>query len=112
MKAVSIILLSLLLVTGCSTMTTEEKDNKRAELDEMASKTIAGLLEQDPGLQAKMDESRGHGVANMKLTKVPIVGAGGGEGVFFDKETGKRTYFTVSRLDLGGGRHLPALPGC
>jgi len=103
MKAVSIILLSLLLVTGCSTMTTEEKDNKRAELDEMASKTIAGLLEQDPGLQAKMDESRGHGVANMKLTKVPIVGAGGGEGVFFDKETGKRTYFTVSRLDLGGG---------
>jgi hypothetical protein len=103
MKAVSFILLSLLLVTGCSTMTTEERDSKRAELDEMASKAIAGLLEQDPGLKTKMDESLGYAVANMKLTKVPIVGAGGGEGVFFDKETKKRTYFTVSRFDLGGG---------
>jgi len=103
MKAVNFILLSLLLVSGCSTMTTEEKDSKRAELDEMAEKAIAGLLEQDPGLKTKMDESLGYAVANMKLTKVPIVGAGGGEGVFYDKETGKRTYFTVSRLDLGGG---------
>ena len=103
MKAVSFILLSLLLVTGCSTMTTEEKDAKRTELDEMASKAIAGLLEKDPGLKTKMDESLGYAVANMKLTKVPIVGGGGGEGVFVDKKTNKRTYFTVKRFDLGGG---------
>ena len=69
-------------------MTTEEKDNKRAELDDMAS-----LLAQDPVLKVKMDESLGCAVANMKLTKVPIVGAGVGEGVFLDKETGKTYIF-------------------
>ncbi len=88
MKTVSFVLLGLLLVTGCSIMTTEEKDNKRAELDDMAS-----LLAQDPVLKVKMDESLGCAVANMKLTKVPIVGAGVGEGVFLDKETGKTYIF-------------------
>lgn len=28
---------------------------------------------------------------------------GGGEGVFVNKKTNKRTYFTVSRFDIGGG---------
>ena len=96
-------LFTLLFVTGCSTMTTEERDAKRAELDEMAKKAIAGLIEQDPSIKTKMDESLGYAVANMKLTKVPIVGAGGGEGVFVDKQTQQRIYFNVSRLDLGGG---------
>jgi len=39
----------------------------------------------------------------MKVTKVPIVGAGGGEGVLFIKENNQRIYFTVSRFDIGGG---------
>ena len=93
----------ILVLSACSSMTVSERETKRGELDEMASKAIAGLLEQDPGLKAKMDESLGYAVANMKLTKVPIVGAGGGEGVFFQKENNKRMYFTVNRLDLGGG---------
>lgn len=42
----------------------------------MAEKTIAGLIKQDPSLQQKLDESLGYAVANMKVTKVPIVGAG------------------------------------
>lgn len=74
-------------------MTTEERGAKRAELDEMAQKAIAGLIEQDPSIKTKMDESLGYAVANMKLTKVPIVGAGGGEGVFVDKHTQQRIYF-------------------
>ena len=39
-------------------------------------------------------------VANMRVTKVPIIGAGG---VHVNKETGQRTYFIVSRFDIGGG---------
>ena len=103
MRAVSTILLMLFFLTACSSMTTQERDAKRSEIDEMADKAIAGLLEQDPSLKAKMDESLGYAVANMKLTKVPLVGAGGGEGVFLNKQTQQRKYFTVSRLDLGGG---------
>jgi len=84
-------------------MTTAEKNTKRSQLDEMAATAIAGLVEQDATLLQKMDDSLGYAVANMKVTKVPVVGAGGGEGVFVNKKTGKRIYFTVSRFDIGGG---------
>ena len=93
----------LLATAGCSTMTTAERVQKRSELDAMAEAAIAGLIEQDPGIKTAIDQSLGYAVANMKLTKVPVVGAGGGEGVFINRKTQQRTYFTVSRFDLGGG---------
>jgi len=103
MRAIYISILTLLITAGCSTMTLEEKESKRAEIDEMADKAIAGLIEQDESIKTKLDESLAYAVANMKLTKVPIVGAGGGEGVFVDRETQQRIYFNVTRLDIGGG---------
>jgi len=102
-KSLALLMLMLLLISGCSSMTTTEREQKRVELDAMAEAAIAGLIEQDPGIKTEIDQSLGYAVANMKLTKVPVVGAGGGEGVFVDKQTGLRTYFTVSRLDIGGG---------
>ena len=101
--SLSLVLALLLVVAGCATMTSDEKEQKRAELDAMAEAAIAGLVEQDSGIKTEIDESLGYAVANMKLTKVPVVGAGGGEGVIFNKATQQRTYITVSRLDIGGG---------
>ena len=103
MKAANLILLSLFLVAGCSSMSVSERETKRGQLDEMAATAIAGLVEQDATLQQKLDDSLGYAVTNMKVTKVPVVGAGGGEGVFVNKKTSKRIYFTVSRFDIGGG---------
>ena len=94
---------SIILISACSSMTTAEKNNKRNELNTMVATTIEGLKEITPGLQKELDDSLAYGVANMKLTKVPIVGAGGGEGVLFIKENDQRVYFTVGRFDLGGG---------
>ena len=98
-----LLIVMLSVVSGCSTMTATEKEQKRSELDTMAEKAIAGLIEQDAGIKMKLDESLGYAVANMKLTKVPIVGAGGGEGVFVDSKSQQRIYFNVTRLDIGGG---------
>lgn len=78
-------------------------EDKRQELNTVAETTIKGLLIKDESLQEKLDNALAYGVANMKVTKVPMVGAGGGEGVFVIKENNQRTYFTVSRLDIGGG---------
>ena len=104
MKKILLLLLTLTFVlAGCSTMTVAEKEQKRNELDAMAEKTIAGLIEQDGKVKTEIDESVGYAVANMKLTKVPIVGAGGGEGVSFNKHKKDPIYFTVNRFDLGGG---------
>jgi len=93
----------LFILSGCSSMSETEINQKRSELDEMAETAIAGLIKQDSAIQQELDKSLGYAVANMKLTKVPIVGAGGGEGVFYIKETQQRIYFTVSRFDIGGG---------
>ena len=104
MKKTPILLLSLLFViTACSSLSVSERETKRNQLDEMAATAIASLVEQDSTLQQKIDNSLGYSVANMKVTKVPVVGAGGGEGVFVNKKTNKRIYFTVSRFDIGGG---------
>lgn len=103
MKKLIVFTYLLLALIACSSMTVSERETKRGELDDMAAKTIAGLVEDDETLQQKVDDSPGYAVANMKVTKVPIVGAGGGEGVFVNQKTNKRTYFTVSRLDVGGG---------
>ena len=102
-KTHALLICLLFVVTGCSTMTVAEKDQKRSDLDAMAETAIAGLIEQDANIKTEMDKSIGYAVANMKIVKVPIVGAGGGEGVFVNKKTNKRTYFTVKRLDIGGG---------
>ena len=99
----SLLILLVFFIAGCSSMTVLEKDQKRGELDEMAATAIAGLIEQDQSIKAEIDQSLGYAVANMKLTKIPIVGAGGGEGVFIDQKTQQRVYFTVSRFDIGGG---------
>jgi hypothetical protein len=84
-------------------MTAAEKEQKRSSLDQMASTAITALTEKDPEIQTRINNSLAYAVANMKVTKVPIVGAGGGEGVFIDNSTQHRTYFTVSRFDVGGG---------
>lgn len=100
-------LMALLLLfagaTACSTMTATEKEQKRNALDQMANTTAAALNENNPEIQTKIKNAFAYSVANMKQTKAPIVGAGGGEGVFIDKKTQQHTYFTVSRFDVGGG---------
>jgi len=88
---------------GCAALTQSEIKVRQETLDTMAAKAIEGLIKEDPALQAELDDAVGYAVANMKVTKVPIVGAGGGEGVLVDTRTGERRYFTVSRLDIGGG---------
>ena len=93
----------LFVITACSSMSVSERETKRSQLDEMAATAITGLVEQDATLQQKIENSLGYAIANMKVTKVPVVGAGGGEGVFVNKKTGKHLYFTVSRFDIGGG---------
>jgi hypothetical protein len=104
MKKLRFLLIGVLLfATGCSTMTATEKEQKRSEIDAMAKKAVAGLIEKDAAVQTEMDASLAYAVANMKVTKVPIFGAGGGEGVLVNKKTQQRIYFTVSRLDIGGG---------
>lgn len=103
LRSITLMLGLLMMLGGCAALTQSEIEQKRETLDTMAAKAIEGLIAQDPALQAELDKAVGYAVANMKLTKVPVVGVGGGEGVLVDTRTKERRYFTVSRFDLGGG---------
>jgi lipid-binding SYLF domain-containing protein len=39
----------------------------------------------------------------MKVTKIPVVGAGSGLGVVVDRRTDTRSYLKISRFEIGGG---------
>lgn len=98
------LVLTTCLVVSCSStyrsMTVEEK---RAYVDELEETTLAELVEMHPEAQADFDRSVGYAVVANRVAKVPLVGAGEGLGVVFDRETERRTYLRVGRLDVGGG---------
>jgi len=103
MKLFTLSILSILLLVGCSTMSLDEKNSQRAEIDKMAMQTIATLIKEDPSIQKNLDTAVAYAVINWKVTKIPLVGAGGGNGLIVNKKTGKHTYVNVSRFDIGGG---------
>lgn len=69
----------------------------------MADRAVAELVRSDPSIQKELDGSVGYVVADMKLTKVPVIGAGGGKGLLVERATGEHVYYTISRFDIGGG---------
>ena len=88
---------------GCTALSVEERDARRAELDAMADTTIETLLETKPQSREVLDRSLGYIVIDMKVTKIPMVGAGSGLGVVVDRRTNTRSYLKVSRFEVGGG---------
>ena len=99
----SIVVFVLIALYGCATLSPEEKEAKRTELNEMSEKAVATLLDTKPHLQEIFDKSVGHVVIDMAVTKIPWFGAGNGLGVVVDKRSNTRSYIKVSRFEVGGG---------
>lgn len=97
------ITLALTLLNGCATLSADEQQEKRNELNAMGDSTIATLLETRPEARELLEQCIGYAVIKMKVTKIPIFGAGGGFGVVRDERTGTRSYIKVSRFEVGGG---------
>jgi len=93
----------LLLLTACASLSNEELAEKRGALDTMGEEAVARLIEQSPELKSVFDDALGYLVADMKVTKVPVVGGGAGKGVVVDQRDGSRKYIQVARFDVGGG---------
>ncbi|NCF62970.1 MAG: hypothetical protein GWP58_08975 [Gammaproteobacteria bacterium] len=95
--------LVLFVLHGCASMSPEEQEAKRVELDKMGDETIAALLEKHPEAQEALELALGYVVIDLTATKIPVFGAGGGSGVIVDKRSGRKSYVKVSRFEVGGG---------
>jgi len=97
------IVLVVTLLNACATLSADEQQEKRTELNEMSDKAIATLLETRPETAELLEQCLGYAVIKMQITKIPVFGAGGGYGVVKDERTGIRSYIKVSRFEIGGG---------
>jgi lipid-binding SYLF domain-containing protein len=102
LRSALVAFLTVLLI-GCASLSPEERAAKRAELDAMTDATIESLLATTPAARDLLDRSAGYMVLDMKVTKIPVFGAGKGFGVVVDRGTKSRTYLEVSRFEVGGG---------
>ena len=98
-----ILILGTFFFTACSQLSLEEKKSKRHAMDEIAKTTIETLIEDDPDIKTALENAKGYMVVNWNVTKVPIVGGGGGNGVVVDNRNDERIYINVKRFDIGGG---------
>jgi len=96
-------LLVALALQACTSIPVEQRPDKRAELDRIADETIALMIEEDPGLQQKLDASAGYFVSQVSAATVAVIGGGQGIGVLVDQQNGDRSYLNVKRFDLGAG---------
>lgn len=101
--AVALVGVLATLLVGCAASPPQDRDQQRSALDAMADETVETLLEGQPGARDVLDGSVGYLVIDMKVTKIPVFGAGNGLGVVVDRRTDTRAYLKVTRFDIGGG---------
>lgn len=99
----AILTLTILVLTSCSQLSLEEKSSKRDSIDKMAQNTIENLIKKESNINHALEKAKGYMVVNWKVTKVPVVGAGSGEGIVVDSRDNHRVYIKVRRFDIGGG---------
>ena len=102
-RAVLFTLFLSIFISACAQLSVAEREEARSERDSMADKTITTLLAEREDLQENLNSAVGYMVTNWKVTKVPVVGAGSGNGVIVDLKTKERIYVDVKRFDIGGG---------
>jgi|SRR5882672_6481907 len=81
----------------------DNKQAKRAEVQKMASDTLAQLYQASPDAKGKIEKAAGYGVfSNFGLTIV-FVGGAGGKGVIHDNATKKDTFMEMGQAQAGLG---------
>jgi hypothetical protein len=94
----------LALLAACTTtIPIEEREARRAEINQDAEETIALLAEREPGFSEALEQSAGYFTARVSSTTVAVVGGAKGVGVLVDNRTGDRTFMDFKRLELGAG---------
>jgi lipid-binding SYLF domain-containing protein len=81
----------------------DSKEAKRAEIQKVASNTLAQLYKVQPAAKEKIEKAAGYGVfSNFGLT-ILFVGGAGGKGLVHDNASKKDTYMNMGQAQAGIG---------
>lgn len=99
----TMILSSLLITTGCSTVPGSTEQSQIDEFEKLIEHTLVELYAKNIDIEKQADNAIGYIVLTGTVTKVPVFGAGSGYGVAVDNVTGEKTYLKTRRVDIGAG---------
>jgi hypothetical protein len=104
MKSIAslILIIAVFLFSSCA-IPIEDRASLRQKINDNGDEVIAALVKDQPELQKSIDDSVGYFTGRVSIVKIPVVGAGNGLGVLYDKENSSRTYMNIKRFDLGLG---------
>lgn len=104
MKSIAslILIIAVFLFSSCA-IPIEDRASLRQKINDNGDEVIAALVKDQPELQKSIDDSVGYFTGRVSIVKIPVVGAGNGLGVLYDKENSSRTYMNMKRYDLGLG---------
>ena len=93
----------LLGAAGCASIPGKTGEEQAITIEELEKRTLADVQQQHPKSKDELAQCVGYVIMNNKLTKIPLVGVGGGYGVAVERATEARTYLRMTRFDLGMG---------
>lgn len=90
-------------LSGCATLTEQEKKDRLAAIHAFADQTIEKMIRGNPTLNAEYEAAPGYAIFNLDTTKIPYVGYGNGQGLLVDKKNKEPFYLKVKVRALGSG---------
>ena len=102
-RCATVLLSCAAFTAACASPEGKTNEEQLAYYGEFEGATLAWLLEDYPDAEEMLDSAVGYTIVHQTVTKVPLVGAGGGYGMTYDRTNDERIYFRLRRLDLGAG---------
>lgn len=84
-------------------MSSDSKQERRAEIQAMRATVLKDLYRLKPDTRAQIAASPGYAVFNNKNLNVIIASFGGGYGVVHDNKSGRDTYMKMGEIGIGLG---------
>ena len=102
-KNMSLVVLVVVVVAGCSTPKGDTFDEKRAYALQMRENALNELYQKRPITRDKIKNAAGYGVFSNINVNLLLLSTGNGYGVVHDNKTGEEIYMNMRMLGLGLG---------
>jgi len=98
-----LIIILLLFVSGCTTLTYKTPEQQKQEILAMQKSVLTDLYKAHPKAESEITKSPGYAVFSNANVNVIFASFGGGYGVVTDNKTGKHTYMKMGEVGVGLG---------